>query len=87
MSAPEDRRAADRISRIMGGRLHRARGHPREVDVAGTLLQTDIAHECDQCGAIILATTTEGHGRWYAAQNRQIADAKARIAELEEQIR
>ena len=60
---------------------------PREVDVAGTLLQTDIAHECDQCGAIILATTTEGHGRWHAAQNRQIADAKARIAELQEQIR
>ena len=59
---------------------------PREVDAAGTLVQTDIAYECDQCGAIILATTTEGHSRWHAAQNRQIADAKERIAELENRL-
>ena len=59
---------------------------PREVDVAGTLVQTDIAHECDQCGAIILAVTTEGHARWHAAQNRQIAEAKKRIAELEKRL-
>ena len=59
---------------------------PREVDVAGTLVQTDITHECDQCGAVILPTTTEGHARWHAAQNRQIAEAKARIVELEKRI-
>ncbi len=59
---------------------------PREVDTAGTLLQTDIAHECDLCGAVILAATSEGHALWHAALNRQITDAKARIAELEQQL-